>query len=83
MRHARRTLGSLLSVAGLVLVVRVAGGLAQGAQSTQQPNAAGFVAHPEHIQAGVAQTTGRWASLRNPYEGWHASPSHGRAIQGG
>ena len=69
MKHSAAALGSMIGVLGMVLVARVGGGAAQGTQSPTQPNAtAGFVAHPEYMQAGLAQN-GRWASLRNPYEG--------------
>jgi len=69
MRHARAALGSAGIVVGLVLLARVRDGAAQRAPTVQQPNAGtGFVAHPDYMQAGLSQN-GRWASLRNPYEG--------------
>jgi cytochrome c oxidase cbb3-type subunit 3 len=37
-------------------------------QATSMDTTARFVQHPEHITPGLAGT-GRWASLRNPYEG--------------
>ena len=71
MKRIVTALACLCSVAALVVAERAAGSAAQGtpAPQTTQPNGtAGFVAHPDYMQAGLPQH-GRWAALRNPYEG--------------
>ena len=69
MRYSRAALGSAATIIVLVLVAHVAGRAAQNPQRASAPDATpGFIPHPDYIQAGLAQS-GRWASLRNPYEG--------------
>ena len=47
-------------------------------QSGTQPTY--FVEHPEHIQLGLAQQGGRWATLTNPYEGNAARIAEGAKL---
>jgi cytochrome c oxidase cbb3-type subunit III len=72
MKRLATTLGAVLTVGIGVLVAHVSRGAAQNAQrsaaQSTPPNGGGFVAHPDYMQAGLAQN-GRWASLRNPFEG--------------
>lgn len=62
----------------LVIGAALLGALGAGAarvwawQSTppQQPSSgAALVRHPGHIQPGLAETSGHWANLANPYDG--------------
>jgi mono/diheme cytochrome c family protein len=69
MERIRFVLGACIAAIAMMLVARVAGGAARRAQSSQPANIdVAFVAHPDYIQAGLTQH-GRWASLRNPFEG--------------